>query len=429
MYKFHLLIICVAFIATSLFGQDYFPPNNSDEWATTPLSELNWDPDKVEELYDFLDNTNGKAFILLIDGRIVLEKYFDDFTKDSLWYWASAGKTVTASLVGIAQDEGLLDINDKTSDYLGEGWTSLTTEQEDAITIWHQLTMTSGLNDIDVNKDCTDPACLTFLAEAGTRWSYHNAPYTLLENVVSNAAGMTYNQYYIAKLRNTIGMNGAWFKLDYNNVLFTNPRSMARFGLLIANNGYWDGQNIIKDKQYINNMVTKSQELNEAYGYLWWLNGYDTFMVPGIQLVFNGLLYPDAPVDSYAALGKNGQILNITPSKNMVWIRMGDAAQDEGAVAIEHCNEIWKYLNGIIDNPVSSVLDNQESSLELYPNPANDYININALGEIQIYNSYGELVLQFENQNDNFRMDISVLPVGLYYVRSEKKSSKFLIVR
>ena len=63
---------------------------------------------------------------MLKDGKIAIEKYFGTFTKDSLWYWASAGKTLTAFLVGQAQENGLLSISDSTSKYLGSGWTGLT---------------------------------------------------------------------------------------------------------------------------------------------------------------------------------------------------------------------------------------------------------------------------------------------------------------
>ncbi|HAT63910.1 MAG TPA: serine hydrolase, partial [Flavobacteriaceae bacterium] len=61
------------------------------------------------------DANDTKAFILLKDGKIVLEQYFDDFTAESNWYWASAGKTLTATMVGIAQQEGFLDITNPTS--------------------------------------------------------------------------------------------------------------------------------------------------------------------------------------------------------------------------------------------------------------------------------------------------------------------------
>lgn len=54
-------------------------------------------------------------------GKIVIEAYFNNHFASSAWYWASAGKTLTATLSGIAQDENLININAKVSDYLGEG--------------------------------------------------------------------------------------------------------------------------------------------------------------------------------------------------------------------------------------------------------------------------------------------------------------------
>jgi CubicO group peptidase (beta-lactamase class C family) len=125
----------------------YFPPNNSAVWDTMPPSALGWCQTRIDSLYALLDSNDTKAFVLLKDGKIVLEKYFAGQSPSSMWRWASAGKTVTATLVGIAQQENLLSITDTTSTYLGPGWSSLTTAQEERINIRHQLTMTSGLND------------------------------------------------------------------------------------------------------------------------------------------------------------------------------------------------------------------------------------------------------------------------------------------
>jgi CubicO group peptidase (beta-lactamase class C family) len=135
--------------------------------------------------------------IVLKDGKIVLEEYLGkqlanptlDFNSSSNWYWASAGKTLTSALVGIAESQGKINFDAKTSDYLGVGWTALTTTQENKITIRHQLTMTTGLDDGVANSDCTDPSCLIFKAEPGSRWAYHNAPYTLLDGVINFGHG------------------------------------------------------------------------------------------------------------------------------------------------------------------------------------------------------------------------------------------------
>ena len=89
-----------------------------------PLLSLGWKQSAVQPLLDYLALKNSKGFIILVNGRIVLENYFNGHSASTGWYWASAGKTLTATLTGIAQQEGLLNINNKVSDYIGTGWTS-----------------------------------------------------------------------------------------------------------------------------------------------------------------------------------------------------------------------------------------------------------------------------------------------------------------
>lgn len=325
----------------------YFPAVGAEEWETISPAALGWHAEAVPPLYALLEEKKTRAFIVLKDGKIALEHYFGTFTRDSLWYWASAGKTLTAFTVGIAQQEGLLELEDKTSDYLGEGWTSASPEKEALITIWHQLTMTSGLNDLSF--DCVTPGCLEYKADAGTRWAYHNGPYTLLEKVVETATSGSYSAYFNSRLRNRIGMNGFWVSTNgLNNVYFSNARSMARFGLLVLNGGEWEDSPILADQSYSLAMKNTSQELNPAYGYLWWLNGKDRYMVPGLQLSFNGPLIPQAPSDTYAGLGKNDQKLYVVPSKGLVVVRMGEDAGGDLLGPTEFDKELWEHLNALI---------------------------------------------------------------------------------
>jgi CubicO group peptidase (beta-lactamase class C family) len=323
MKPFFLAIFIFGF-SLNLSAQLYFPPNNTNTWATTDPSSLGWCQHKIDSLYQFLETNSTKAFILLKDGKIVLEKYLNGHSPTSNWYWASAGKTLTATLVGIAQQENFLKLSDQTSKYLGKGWTSCTPDQEDQITIRHQLTMTSGLDDGTGDPYCTLSTCLKYKAEAGTRWAYHNGPYTLLDGVIEKATNKTLNQYNNQKIKSITGMDGFFIYQDYNNVYFSTARSMARFGLMILNKGNWNGTPVISDQQFYQDMVNPSQSINESYGYLWWLNGKNSYMVPGAQIKIPGSIQPNAPNDMFSALGKNGQFINVIPSQNIVLIRMGD---------------------------------------------------------------------------------------------------------
>lgn len=362
MYRLILLLALLSFfgcsddsdIDESQETEIYFPPTNSDSWENTTTSELGWNEEVLTELYDFLETNNTRAFLILKDGRIVVEKYWgkdilniSSFDKNSNWYWASAGKSLTAVLVGITQQEGLLDINDKTSDYLGRGWTSLEAEKESLITIKHQLTMTSGLNHQAVDLDCTSPECLTYGVDAGEQWFYHNAPYTLLEQVVATAAEMDYNQFTANYLEQTIGIDGNWIKSEYNNVFWSTPREAARFGLLIQNKGRWNEQEVLSDMSYYNAMINSSQNLNPSYGYLWWLNGIGSVVLPGFSVALPRNMCPNAPAELIAAMGKNGQFIEVLPEEGIVVVRMGEAPGNSLLPVLFH-DDMWEILSRLI---------------------------------------------------------------------------------
>ena len=125
-----LVFVFILFAFFSHSQELYFPPLTGDEWASLPPEELGWCSEKVDSLVAFLEEKNTKAFIILKDGKLVVEEYFGTYTKDSSWYWASAGKSLMGVMMGLAQEDGHLNIEDKTSDYLGEGWTSCNSEEE-----------------------------------------------------------------------------------------------------------------------------------------------------------------------------------------------------------------------------------------------------------------------------------------------------------
>lgn len=332
----------------------YFPSIGSADWQTTTPESLGWNTAALQPLYDYLQQQDSRAFLVLKNGKIVLEKYFGQnfqgtgaFNQNSPWYWASAGKTLTGFIVGKAQQEGYLNINNKSSQYLGTGWTSEPIAKENLITVRHQLTMTTGLDDGVADADNTTPASLLYKADAGTRWAYHNAAYTLLQKVVSTATGQTFTSYFDARLKSKIGMDGQWVTGSYDNVYWSTPRSMARFGILIQGKAKWNGTDVLGDSVYYNASVNTSQNINLSYGYLWWLNGKASAMVPGSQVVFPVPLAANAPADMFAAMGKDGQLLNIIPSRGLIVVRMGDNANG-ALVPVQFQNELWAKLNAVV---------------------------------------------------------------------------------
>jgi CubicO group peptidase (beta-lactamase class C family) len=398
----------------------YFPPTNGNQWDTLSASDLAWCTQQLPALYQYLDQTNTKAFLVLKDGKMVLERYFGGFTADSVWYWASAGKSLTAFLIGIAQAEGALHLQDSSSKYLGNGWTSATANQEGLIRVEHQLSMTSGLDDGRGNNDCTDDSCLHYLQDAGTRWAYHNAPYTLLDEVVRSATGVSNNLYLQQKVRPITGINGAFIPIGYNQVFFSNPRMMARFGLLMLNRGKWDNTPVLTDTAFFQQMISPSQTHNPAYGYLWWLNGQSSYQLPQSQINFPGPLLPNAPSDLYAAMGKDGQLLMVVPSQQLVVVRLGEAT-NTGLVPTNFANTLWQYLQAVICT-TSGLAPSAAFRSKAFPNPFTDHIHLSDAppqAMFSLYDARGQLCLRSEV----LPLETSALQPGLYFL--EMKTADF----
>jgi CubicO group peptidase (beta-lactamase class C family) len=347
---FLMLLVCIGCSTEktepnpALPESNYFPPLTGTQWETKSIASVNWNQSAVQPLLDYLELKNSKSFLILVNGRIVLEKYFNGHSATTIWYWASAGKTLTATITGIAEQEGYLYINSKVSDYIGTEWTSLPLAKENLITNKHLLTMTSGIEDI-VNGDDVTPASLQYKADAGTRWAYHNV-YVKLQDVVAKATNQTWSNYFNSRLRDKIGMDGAWFDSGNNSVYASTARSMARFGLLMLNKGKWENTTILNENYFIA-ATTTSQNINLGYGYLWWLNGKSSYHFPQSQLQFSGSIIPSAPADMYMALGKNDQKIYIIPSKNMVVIRMGDAADTVNMALSDFDEMLWVKISNL----------------------------------------------------------------------------------
>jgi hypothetical protein len=204
---------------------------------------------------------------------------------------------------------------------------------------------------------------------------------------------------------------------------------MARFGLLFQNNCVWNEESILIDTNYIKQMTNSSQNINPAYGYLWWLNGKSSYMVPTLQTSFPGSLAPQAPADMLAAIGKNGQIISVSKSKGLVMVRVGDAPGNFGEVPTVFLNQIWQKLNAVIcDKTNLQNLENDLSEINVFPNPVNNQLNIFGFNKsnyaIEIYNTIGQVQLSVNNLNT---VDVSDLAKGIYFVKIQVDSHSKII--
>ncbi|GAA5101028.1 serine hydrolase [Chryseobacterium ginsengisoli] len=308
---------------------------------------IKFSPEKLDHLNTFNLENKTRAFIIYQNGKIINEKYFGTkiinkqlFDENSFWYWASAGKSLTAVLIGIAQQENLLNINDPVSKYLGK-WTSIDKKDEDKITIKSLLTMSSGLDYIKDEK-CITSDCFIYKNPSDTFWYYDTSAYSQLAKVIEKATNKSIDQYTSEKLSGS-GISGKWIKNETGLVFTSTAKSFLQFGKLVLNKGKINDKVYYKNDEYFHQMLETSQKMNHSYGYLWWLNGKDKIKLPGIESSFNQSLVPNAPKDMFCALGKNGQILDIVPSQDLIILRMGENPNTFSNMIKFH-RELWNKI-------------------------------------------------------------------------------------
>lgn len=335
----------------------YFPAEPRP-WETVKPEDLKIDSVAVDRALDFAMARKSSGVIILAGGRILAERHAevanpsarytrmihgktpDDHVIEDV---ASCQKSVTSVLVGIAQEKGLLRISDPVSKYLNPGWSRATRQQEAEITIRHLITMTSGLNDQ-----------LEYVAPPGSRWAYNSSAYARSLQCVAAAAGSDENELTKEWLTGPLGMKDSkWITrlqrtnadITANHLGFaTSARDLARFGLLMLAEGHWNGNIVLGDHNYMSAATSSSQELNPAYGYLWWLNGKE-FVQRGRRKV-PGQLIPGAPSKLFAAQGALGRKCYVVPPARLVVVRLGDNPEAAGKTRFDQ--EFWRLLKDAV---------------------------------------------------------------------------------
>jgi len=315
------------------------------DWPTVEPELAGFDFAELEDAAAYAESVGSLCLLVIRDGALVYERYWNGTTATSVQKSWSIAKSFTSALVGIAIRRGEIESVDQSAAAFVPAWRG--TERE-AITIADLLSMDSGLtwdlisdNTWTVTTaDQTAEALGLDLAEPpGSVWHYSNHGVQVFHEILRNATGMDPEEYAEQYLWGPIGMNldgpkeqrthwerdGAGNPTMYMSV-HSSCRDLARFGYLFLNGGNWAGEQLI-DPAYVAQAVSPSQDLNRAYGYLWWVNGEQPAIDPTDDPI-DGPLFDFAPDDLFAALGIGQSFIDVIPSTHTMYVHMRPAPHD-----------------------------------------------------------------------------------------------------
>jgi CubicO group peptidase (beta-lactamase class C family) len=266
---------------------------------------------------------NLHSLLVIHKGQLVVEDYFYGYGPQDPHPLFSVTKSVFSTLFGIAQDKGLMSVDEKLYDLYPEyrakpDWDA----RKNDITVGMLLAMDSGFACDDFEMACSlgiysssdwvdYTLTLPLNNMPGNHWVYNGTSLIPLSNWIVRKSGLSLADFAQKYLNDPLGIRSyAWetgpngVALVHSNYWLT-PRDMAKIGLLYLNHGQWNGKQILSEKWVA--QATSSQTAQEPrdfdYGYLWWLDkaaygtktvsiieangwgGQYIFMVPELDLV------------------------------------------------------------------------------------------------------------------------------------------------
>ena len=280
-----------------------YKPIEHDDWQLSTPEELGLDPDLVAELYNDASHMEKLYGLLVIkDGYLIAENYFNNASIDQLSSRASVTKSVTSALLGIALEQGYIkNVDQKMIDFFPEVTNKIIDERKKSITIKEMLQMRAGYpweetdssywNVLWTGKYIDKIVQLPLTLDPGTGFQYSNMTSNWLGIIIARATNTDLKNFSKKYLFSPMDIKIGNWKKDWDgnyigaaDLEFT-ARDMAKFGLLYLNNGNFEGKQIIPEswvneslQKYSNNINSGGIEssrvaryfYNIGYGYQWW---------------------------------------------------------------------------------------------------------------------------------------------------------------
>lgn len=277
-------------LAGEPYAYEYQVPDNlEDGWGVSSSIDQGFDPATIDELITAIvagDFGFLHSLLIVRNGKLVLEEYFYSHDREEPHRLASATKSVTSLLIGIAIDRGLLggpeeSILDFFPDYASEaapGW--------EKVNLGHILTMSAGVGwvkaDLDGFYDSEDRFATVFkqpiVGVPGERFEYVSPNMDLLAGVIKHVSGMCADEFAEKYLFGPLGI--ADYEWDYgrweghplmDGSLALRPRDMAKIGQMVLDGGTWQDRQVISSEWIKKSTACHiDADDSENYGYLWW---------------------------------------------------------------------------------------------------------------------------------------------------------------
>ena len=312
-------------------------------WQTAEPGASGFDREALRRIAADARRRNSTCLVVARDGALVGEWNWQGTSATTAREVFSVTKSVTSTLVGIAEADGELAIGDRASQYVRE-WRGTDSRE---VTVRNLLANDSGrfwsqtTDYVDLLRATDRTAYAVGLPQQsppGEVWAYNNAAIQTLDRVLVGATGEPASAFARERLFTPLGMADTSMTPDASgrstNLSFglrSTCRDLARFGQLFAQRGTWDGETVVPEPWVEAAVGAPSQEKNAAYGLLWWLNRHgplrgplntlDGQAPPDVRKV--GRLAPGAPADLFAALGFGGQVVLVDPTSRTVVVRLG----------------------------------------------------------------------------------------------------------
>lgn len=324
-------------------------------WSNVDATEAGFDQAALDGLAAEAEAAGSTCLVVTKAGEVVDERYFQGATPTTKRQAFSVTKSLTSTVVGIAQDDGALDIDDAASKYLTE-WQGTPSE---SVTIADLLSNDSGREwslPIDYQGLVAAPDMTAYALDLGQArppgevWAYNNSAIQALAPLIERATGERLDDFAQDRLLDKIGMADSEWDSDQagNPMAFMGLQStcldLARFGYLALRDGDWDGQRVVSGDYLGEATGAPSTPINAAYGYLWWLNHQGTVGSPAAATEAGAAtasvgdqMAPGVADNVYWALGFQEQIVAVLPDEGIVAVRMGDAPPENAPFS-------WKEL-------------------------------------------------------------------------------------